>query len=564
MARQFLPGDEAEREFDAFPDELVFTLDEPRERFGPIEAGDSGGEPPPTERPGRPSHAPGRGRSNTLPLPPHPPRQAHGVRASTSQDRGSSIREGVAREGDVLLGKYAVERVAGRVGPAIVLNVRHIDLGQRLWLKYLPAEVCGLPEVVGRFLRGARAALQLTSEHTAQTLDAGRLKTGLPYVVSELVEGAELREVLRVRGPLPVSDAIDWILQAAEAVAEAHRRNLVHGSLNPSNLFVAYAPDGSPRVKVLDFGIAEVLRADLLGTTEFPSGSQAFSDAQRRVEILSCTAPEQVRRPNDVDARTDVWALGAILHEMLTGYPVHAAENVTALLAMIVADPAPPLSAHRPDMPARLEGVVLRCLEKERSARFESVAELASALKPFASPDARLLADRILRTLGRSLRPGSSMPNSRALVHVGPASLPPTSVPAPPQPSTRFQLMWSTGLVAFGLVGGAIAGSIATRGALSTEARPAPVAAAEPVAVRSVSVDSARPARDDEAEGIADGAASAPLPTPKQPAMRSKTRRLAKAAPAEPQRVTRAEPYPEDEAARPAARASNSLFDEMR
>lgn len=406
-------------------------------------------------------------------LPP-PPRFSQFSRSKT-QPIGSfstpppSQREmNPLRPGEVLAGRYRVERLAGRMGLGLVVHVRHEDLGQRLILKCLPPEACRYPDTVAGFLRGARAAMRLQSEHTTRTVDAGRLSSGAPYVVSEALPGCDLREVLRVRGAVTLSEAVDFVLQAAESLSEAHSYGLVHRNINLTTLFSTRRPDGSSLIKVQDFGVADALRADPLRASESSLDATVFG-SNPMLELLACSSPEQLRNPLERDVRTDVWALGAVLHELLAGYPVYQADSMPALLAMIAADPPLPITSVRSDVPAGLEAVILRCLAKERSARFATVAELAVALKEFASPELRHSVDRITRTLGRGARSSAYPSHASALVHVGPV---PSAPPPAAAPSTTTlsvpPLLWSTLLIALGLVGGTIAGALfATRSGLS-------------------------------------------------------------------------------------------------
>jgi serine/threonine-protein kinase len=418
-------------------------------------------------------------------VPPPPPRQTPFAAAQSTRSNGSysqsrpptsSLRElNPFRPGDVLAGRYLVERIAGRTGLGLLVHVRHVDLGQRLLLKCLPPDACHYPDSVDRFLRGARAAMRLQGEHTARTIDAGRLSSGAPYVVAESLTGCDLREVLRVRGAVTLSEAVDFVLQAAEALAEAHSYGLVHRNINLFTLFATRRPDGSSLIKVLDFGVAEALRVDPLRSHEVALDAYTVSGGSNPiVQALAYCSPEQLRNPTELDPRTDVWALGAVLHELLAGQPVYQAETIPALWASIAADPPMPITSVRGDVPAGLESVILRCLSKDRSARFATVAELAVALKKFASPEAQLAVDRITRTLGRATQPPPLPAHSAALVHIGPAAhSAPAAAPAAMTPP--FPLLWSTVLVAFGLVGGTLAGVlVATRGIQESRAQASP------------------------------------------------------------------------------------------
>jgi serine/threonine-protein kinase len=284
--------------------------------------------------------------------------------------------DGVVREGDVLAGKYRVERILRQGGMGIVVAAEHLQLRLRVALKLLLPSACAAPEAVNRFLREARAASQIQSEHVVRVTDAGTLESGMPYMVMEFLRGADLLEVIQTQGPILIGDAIDWVLQACEPLAEAHKLGIVHRDLKPSNLFVTRRADGSPLIKVLDFGISKAmglegaLSVNTTASTAF-LGSPAYM------------SPEQIRSAKHVDERTDIWALGVVLHELLTGRPVYQADTVSALMAMVLTDPPTPVRQIRPDVPAGLEQVILRCLEKDRTRRYASVGELATALSPF-------------------------------------------------------------------------------------------------------------------------------------------------------------------------------------
>lgn len=339
------------------------------------------------------------------------------------------------REGEVVAQKYFVDRLLGRDGLASVAIVRHVELGRRYLLKLVPPEHCVFPDVVARFLRGARAAQALHSEHTARMVDAGRLDSGAPYAISEFLSGAPLREVLSMRGALTVTDAVDYILQICESLAEAHLNHLAHKNLSLSRIYLTQQPDGTPCIKVSDYGIVDALRTDPLAPQSVRESIRASLETSLFDDTLQCAAPEQVRG-KDVDGRTDIWALGCMLHELLTGAPLYQAESAPSLLAMIAADPPTPVRALRSDVPTGLEMVVLRCLEKDRSARYPTLGEFAAALQPFALPDARSSANRVIRTLGRTSRQSLAQ---LAMVHVGPAPTPPPTPAMAATPSSRPQ-----------------------------------------------------------------------------------------------------------------------------
>jgi serine/threonine-protein kinase len=279
------------------------------------------------------------------------------------------------RPGDILGGKYRVERLLGAGGMGVVVAAKHIELGQRVALKFMLEENARDPEQAERFLREARAAVQLRSVHTARVLDVGRLGDGEPYMVMEYLEGRDLDAELRAGGPMPVRVAVEYILQSAEALAEAHGLGMIHRDVKLKNMFLTRGVDGRPVVKVLDFGLAKLRRGDYdvsLTTDDSTFGSPQYM------------SPEQMRSAKDVDTRTDLWSIGVCLYELLTGQLPFDAPTVPEICAMVLKDAPPRLSAMVPGTPPALEAVILRCLEKDVSRRFQSVAELGFALEPFA------------------------------------------------------------------------------------------------------------------------------------------------------------------------------------
>jgi serine/threonine-protein kinase len=298
-----------------------------------------------------------------------------------------------AEVGQLIAGKYRMEHVLGRGGMGVVVAALHEQLNQRVALKFLTDDAYQQPEAVARFVREARAAVQIQSEHVARVMDVGTLDSGAPYMVMEYLRGMDLKEVSTRRGALPISEAVDFVLQACDAVAEAHSLGIVHRDLKPSNLFLTERPDGSPMVKVLDFGISKALHGIDKSQLQMTASAAIMGSPQYM-------SPEQIRSSKNVDARADVWALGTILHELLTGSPAYVADTVPGLLAMIVADAPPPLSSRRPGAPADLEAIILRCLQKDRELRFANVSEFARSLERYATPEARPLIRRIARVLG--------------------------------------------------------------------------------------------------------------------------------------------------------------------
>jgi eukaryotic-like serine/threonine-protein kinase len=295
--------------------------------------------------------------------------------------------------GQILLGKYRIERVLGVGGMGVVVAATHVNLEERVAIKFLLPDALQNAEAVARFLREARAAVRIKSEHVARVTDVGKLETGAPYMIMEYLDGGDLGSLSKARGALPVEEAVEYLLQACEAIAEAHALGIVHRDLKPSNLFLVRRADGTPSVKVLDFGISKVTGmaasgADLgMTKTTTIMGSPLYM------------SPEQMASSRDVDARTDIWALGAILFELLTGRVPFQADTITQLCAMILQQRAEPLRNSRPDAPEGLQTVIGRCLEKERNLRYSNVAEFANALAPYAPRRARLSIERVSRVV---------------------------------------------------------------------------------------------------------------------------------------------------------------------
>jgi eukaryotic-like serine/threonine-protein kinase len=293
--------------------------------------------------------------------------------------------------GEVIAGKYRVERVIGSGGMGMVVAAWHVQLDQLVAVKLLHSETAGSGDATERFRREARSAARIRSEHVARVIDVGIWTGGIPYIVMEYLDGNDLAAELAMRGPLPAEECVEYVMQAIEALAEAHAVGIVHRDLKPGNLFLARRPDGTRLLKVLDFGISKHAQAGEVALTRTSSliGSPLYM------------SPEQMRSARTVDARADIWSLGAIMFELLAGNPPFGGETVIEACTAILNDELPSLSALRPDVPPYLENVIRRCLEKERDNRYQSIGDLATDLANF-SPASRLHADRALRVLGGS------------------------------------------------------------------------------------------------------------------------------------------------------------------
>lgn len=301
---------------------------------------------------------------------------------------GDPLAAAQVRPGEIVSGKYRIERVLGAGGMGVVVAAYHIQLDEKVALKFLLPETLSNSDAVSRFVREARAAVKIKSEHIARVTDVGMLPNGAPYMVMEYLEGGDLADWLKQRGALPVAQAVEFILQACVAVADAHALGIVHRDLKPANLFCVRRSDGQLSIKVLDFGISKMTEASGMGPITVTRTSSLMGSP-------FYMSPEQMRSSRDVDARTDIWSLGIILFELVTGRLVFRADTVTELAIQVANEPTPPIRTFRPDVPGALEAVVFKCLEKDKEDRYRNVAELAMALLPFAPRRARALAERI-------------------------------------------------------------------------------------------------------------------------------------------------------------------------
>lgn len=328
------------------------------------------------------------------------------------------------RAGDIFADKYRIERVLGVGGMGVVLAATHIDLGERRAIKLMHTTGADDSEYVMRFLREARALARLRGEHIARVHDVGRLGDGVPYMVIEYLEGTDLACVLEARSRLPIQEAVLFILQVCEALAEAHVAGIVHRDLKPQNLFLTRAPDGSPHVKVIDFGIAKTTAMDVTQQNAAAAGTKTGAWMGSPLYM----SPEQVQSARDVDARSDIWAIGAILYEFLTGKCVWPGTELMEIFYQVTMTAPISASTIVSNLPPGLDAVISRCLEKDRNRRYANIAELAEALEPFALDDAKTFARKAIRiVLGRQ----STIPHVSEASGEHPISFLPT-IAAPP------------------------------------------------------------------------------------------------------------------------------------
>ncbi len=423
------------------------------------------------------------------------------------------------RPGDVLAGKYRVERVLGSGGMGYVVAARHLQLDQLVAMKFLRkggGASLDETEATGRFLREAKAVVRLKDEHVAKVFDVGTLESGEPYIVMEYLDGCDLSALAKQRGAIPASEAVDYIMQACEALAEAHSLGIVHRDVKLANLFLTKGHAGTPLVKVLDFGISKVS----------PFG-EADHEMTRTASMLGSPrfmSPEQMRDPRAVDARSDIWSLGVVLYRLVSGKPPFEADTLGRLLTMVMHENPDPLSAVRADLPLGFSETVGRCLEKDANFRYANIAELAYALVPFAVDPvrARGVADRIAATLSVAQMPRSiEISLSSSALSFG--GVPPATASGPPgqndtgtaapwagtqggRHESRNGIIWAAMALVFTLGAGGLFAMVrhdrvqeaaaASAAAAAEAVRPAPASAPLPEVVIPAATTSSAPATD--------------------------------------------------------------------
>jgi eukaryotic-like serine/threonine-protein kinase len=426
--------------------------------------------------------------------------------------------------GDVIADKYGVERAIGEGGMGVVYAARHRELDQRVAIKFLLPEIAQQGMAAERFRREARAAARIRGEHVCRVLDVGTLPgSGIPYMVMEYLEGRDLANELERRVRLPPEEAVGYILEACDAVAEAHAAGIVHRDIKPANLFLATRSDGSRHIKVLDFGVSKSL-------LDSSSGQHALTVTSSVVGSPLYMSPEQLDSARDVDRRTDIWALGVVLYELLTGNTPFRGDSIPQLVTSVLHDQPPSFVECEVTAPDGLEVVLARALAKPREQRYGSVAELVSALAPYA-PRMGAVSMRMSMTRGIA---GNSMAHVAAAIDSQPIvtitgaqeshkSPPPSAAPAPwTQRTTDRGRRSRQGAALAAMVVLIGAGFLFYRLASqsgSGEAGTPPVAAPSPAPVAApAATPAAEPAKaakvEEPAAPTATGAVLAPAPTP--------------------------------------------------
>jgi serine/threonine-protein kinase len=362
----------------------------------------------------------------------------------------SDARPSEPPSGELIDGKYQVIARIAEGGMGLVLRAKHLDLGRHVAIKVMRPEHAHNEEVILRMLAEARTAASLRSPHVNRVLDFGRLRSGAPYIVLEYLEGSDLCQLLNQRGCFPAKQSADIVLQACEALAEAHALGIVHRDLKPENLFLSEEPGAELELKILDFGISKTPASRLSG--------RVLTNPWQVMGSPTYMAPEQMKQSSVVDARADIWALGVVLYELCTAQPPFDADVPTAIFRLVLEEEPPPPRSIVPALPEGLEEVILKCLRKDVVERYQTVVELATALAPFGSDPNR--AERIRRVANASAARQTAI--SLAQTHPAPIPSTPmalvTSHPASTsEPNLRPRRRWGRIALAGALV--ALAGT---------------------------------------------------------------------------------------------------------
>ncbi|MFZ5893439.1 MAG: protein kinase domain-containing protein [Myxococcota bacterium] len=456
-----------------------------------------------------------------------------------------------ARPGEVIAGKYRVDAVLGEGGMGVVLAAFHLQLEERVALKFLRAEIANQPEAIARFLREARAAVRIKNDHVARVLDVGALDGGPPYIVMEYLDGINLSSELSRRGSLPTEEAVDFVLQACEALAEAHVHGIVHRDLKPANLFITRRADGSPWIKVLDFGISKIV------------GRVGEFTATQTAAVMGSPlymSPEQIRASREVDARTDIWSIGVILYELLTGRAPFQGQTLPDVSVKIAVEPPTPIAQLRAGIPAPLEAVIQKCLEKDRERRFRHVGELATDLCRFGTRRARASAEHIVAVMqaaqGASLQPvelpraepGGAVASTRTAASWGSTSA--------PKSRKHLRLLLAAGAAAGALGVLVLAGlALRTRTAVEPNATNATAASVVPEPLPSANV------REVAATPNPSSEPSVSAPSVSEPTIALSPPPSASAARAPVPKLSRPTPITTPKPAAPKAATTDNVFD---
>jgi serine/threonine-protein kinase len=296
------------------------------------------------------------------------------------------------RIGRVLAGKYKIQRLLGTGSMGAVFQGSHIDIGKRVAIKLMNPEYADTPELVARFRREARAASAVDSDYIVQVFDAGQDPACGVYMVTELLVGEDLESRLAREQRLDAPTAALIGYQVARGLAKAHGAGVVHRDLKPPNVFLTQRDDDALIAKILDFGISKV--SALLDESPMSRTEANLTQAGLALGTPQYMSPEQAQALPDIDAKTDVWSLGAVLYECLAGGPPFPdTGSYFDVMVSIVRQPVPDLASAAPWVPAGLAEVVKAALQKDRRARPDATM--------FARMLVQALPDRNLRSSGR-------------------------------------------------------------------------------------------------------------------------------------------------------------------
>jgi serine/threonine protein kinase len=306
--------------------------------------------------------------------------------------------------GSILLDKYRAESVIGVGGMGIVVSATHMQLGTHVAIKFLLSKFATSTEAAQRFVREAKAASRIGSEHIARVLDTGTSPELGPFIVMEYIEGGDLSRHLKNGHVFQVGEAIDFIVQACEALAHAHAAGIVHRDVKPANLFLGTRADGLPIVKVLDFGISKVAE---------DSGDMNMTKTTAILGSGYYMSPEQMRSSKNVDHRTDIYGLGITFYELLTRTVPFMAETFADLAIKVAVDPPDPISRHRSDVPQGLADAIAKAYAKKPDERYQNVGEMVLALAPWAAVETLPMIESIQRLTGAPAVRLQSIPPGR-------------------------------------------------------------------------------------------------------------------------------------------------------
>jgi serine/threonine-protein kinase len=327
------------------------------------------------------------------------------------------------REGVLVSGKYRIEKLIARGGMGLVYRASQPMIARRVALKVVRPELLSHPDAADKLINEACVMGQFQNDHVCRILDAGRLEDGAPYLVLEYLDGTDLRVLLNRENRIEPRRAVDWMMGLLEALAEAHALGIVHRDVKPENLVLAQTPSGES-VKLLDFGICFARHVPGADERRFSAGNSVGSPHYM--------APEQISSPDSSDHRIDIWSVGVVLFELLSGEPPFEGDSAMSICAQVLAREPVALTQLVPSLPAGLAQIVARCLSKEPDQRYADVLELAEALAPYATDGASEALPRIRRTLSytppasidtaKQTQPSSGPASQRARAAIGEVS----------------------------------------------------------------------------------------------------------------------------------------------